>query len=116
LERQRLFEEPREIVAEDTLAIPAPPGRVLRIEVIKIDASAGAHDLEALTASLNNSHILGLNRKAHRHPLLTACVILLALIARHSYSTLFTLTLARVSAGSCLGDWVEFKRETFHNG
>jgi hypothetical protein len=68
LERQRPFEEAREIRAKDPLAIPAPPRRLLRIKVIKIDASTGADDLEALATSLNDLYILGPNWKVHRHP------------------------------------------------
>jgi hypothetical protein len=55
-----------EVMTKNLGAVPAFPQRVLRVEIIEIDATAGAHYLQSCAASLNNFDIINSHRKVHR--------------------------------------------------
>ena len=64
-----LRDQSREIMSEHSLAIPAAPRAFFDLDVVPVDAPAGARHLQSLSAlSLHYFHVLGSQRKIHLGP------------------------------------------------
>src|SRR5271157_3540216 len=65
---QDFLHQAGEVEAQNALAVAAAPHGILRVKIVEVDAAAVAHDLQPLTASLNQLRIVASNGILHNTP------------------------------------------------